>query len=202
MENNIVNISGIVIEEPKISHNFLEETFYSFLISVPRMSNIEDIIQVIISEKLMNIKKIKNSKFVYINGQFRSYNIITCEKKKLILSTFAKSIFGLDYKPDFQNEVKLRGFICKNVIYRKTPLGREIADIIIAVNRNHNKSDYIPCIAWGENAKRAAELQIGSEIIIEGRLQSRKYMKCIDNNCEERLAFEVSISKLIEINKN
>ncbi len=197
-----MNISGSLIEEPTKSHRFLEETFYSFLISVPRMSKHEDVIRVIISEKLTDIQKLKNSKFVYINGQFRSYNIATKEKKKLMLSIFAKSIFSLDYKPDFQNEVNLRGFICKNAIYRKTPLGREISDIIIAVNRNHNKSDYIPCIAWGENAKKAAELHVGSEIFIEGRLQSRKYMKCLENNCEARLAFEVSISKLIEINKN
>lgn len=202
MENNIVNISGIIKEEPKKSHSFLEETFYSLLISVPRMSNNEDVIRVIIPEKLTDIKKLKLGKFVFINGQFRSYNIVTSEKKKLMLSIFAKSILWLDVKPDFQNEVQLRGFICKNVIYRKTPLGREIADIIIAVNRNHNKSDYIPCIAWGENAKKASGFQIGSEIIIEGRLQSRKYTKCIENNIEEMIAFEVSINKLTEISKN
>ena len=178
-------------------------------IEVPRLSGNEDIIPITVSERLLNDLNLEIGKKVIVEGQFRSYNSYENERNKLILTVFAKDI--IDYKEDeadenkpaTSNEVVLNGYICKKPIYRQTPFGREIADILLAVNRAYNKSDYIPCIAWGRNARFCQNLEIGTEIKIIGRVQSRTYEKKFeDGTSETRIAYEVSIGSMEIVNKD
>ena len=155
-ENNIVTVGGIIVSEPEFSHEIYDEKFYKFNIETKRLSESSDILPIIVSERLLELDTLKLGKIVNIEGQFRSYNQISEGKSKLILSIFAKEITE---KEDNQegiltlNDATITGYICKAPIYRKTPLGRDISDILLAVNRTYKKSDYIPCILWGRNAK-------------------------------------------------
>ena len=198
-ENNTVEVAGEVVTEPKYSHETFGERFYIFSISVKRLSGMLDIIPVTISERAINISEIRVGKRFKIYGQFRSFNKHMEHERRLILSVFARDIMELD---DNQLDVNenysfLDGYVCKEAIYRKTPLGREIADLLVAVNRSYGKSDYIPCIAWGRNARYASDLDVGTHIKVFGRIQSREYTKRIsETESEQRMAYEVSVSSI------
>lgn len=197
LENNCVNIAGKIVEECEFSHEVYGEGFYIFKISSERLSDNEDILPITISERLIDKEKLLIGTTVEVNGQLRSYNNYSNKKNKLVLTIFAREINILESEENKNpNQIYLNGFICKPPIYRKTPFGREISDILVAVNRAYNKSDYIPCIAWGRNARYTVNLEVGSNIKIWGRVQSRKYQKKIGDDLEERVAYEVSISKI------
>ncbi len=204
-ENNKVTIVGTVETEPEFSHEVYGETFFSFILSVPRLSQAFDKIVVTISERYSPTVSIKPGDAVLINGQFRSYNNFTNVGSKLILTVFVRDIENIENVSDYSNpnNIVLNGFICKPPIYRTTPFGREIADILLAVNRSYNKSDYIPCIAWGRNAKFAESLKIGTKVKITGRIQSREYQKKIsEDEALTKVAYEVSVSKMEVENDN
>lgn len=196
-DNNIVNIGGRVVTEPEFSHELFEEKFYIFYIETKRLSNYNDKLPIIVSERLINIDSIKNGVIYKIEGQFRSYNKITDGKSKLVLSIFAKEIEEIDDEELLTlNDSTFIGYICKEPIYRKTPLGREIADVLVAVNRSYKKSDYIPCILWGRNAKFCETLPVGTMVKLNGRIQSRMYeKKKEDGTVISKVAYEVSIGK-------
>lgn len=206
-DNNHLVLMGKVTSEKRFSHEIYGESFYIFDMEVPRLSTTQDIIPVTISERLIPEGTLEIGKKVLIKGQFRSYNSFENEKNKLILTVFAKDIFFEDEienelnneesKEIVSNEVILTGFICKKPIYRQTPFGREIADLLLAVNRAYNKSDYIPAIAWGRTARFCQNLEVGTEVRITGRVQSRTYEKKFeDGTVETRVAYEVSIGSL------
>lgn len=204
LENNNVILVGKVANEKRFSHEIYGEKFYSFDLSVPRLSGNADLIPVTISERLFKEDELVVDKKLRIEGQFRSYNSFEGEKNKLILTVFVKDIEFLSddeeivVSKDFvSNEITLIGYICKPPIYRQTPFGREISDMLLAVNRAYNKSDYIPCICWGRNARFSSKLEVGTEVKVVGRIQSRIYEKKFeDGKVEQRVAFEVSISNL------
>jgi primosomal replication protein N len=152
-----------------------------------------------ISERLLDVSADYRGSLVVINGQFRSYNRHEEHKNKLVLSVFAREVeFVTEISETVKtNQIFLDGYVCKEPIYRKTPLGREIADLLLAVNRPYGKSDYIPCICWGRNARYASNFQVGERCLVWGRIQSREYMKKIgEDELEKRVAYEVSVSKL------
>ncbi|MDF2542753.1 MAG: single-strand binding protein/Primosomal replication protein n [Herbinix sp.] len=198
-DNNQVSIAGEVISDFTFSHDVFGEGFYVLEVVVSRLSNSYDMIPVMVSERLIDVKADYKGKFVEVLGQFRSYNRHEESKNKLVLSVFAREIKICDElsenaKP---NHIFLDGFVCKPPIYRKTPLGREIADVLLAVNRPYGKSDYIPCICWGRNARFAESFTVGGHVQIWGRIQSREYQKKVtDADFEKRVAYEVSVSKL------
>lgn len=196
-ENNSIQIGGRVVKEPVFSHEIFEEKFYKFYLETKRLSESHDELPIIISERLIDISNLKIGTLLKINGQFRSYNQLNEGKSKLVLSIFAKEIqMENDEKILTLNDATFIGYICKNPIYRKTPLGREIADVLIAVNRSYKKSDYIPCILWGRNAKFCETLGVGSMVKLNGRIQSRKYEKKNENgDVTPMVAYEVSIAK-------
>ena len=204
-ENNYVTLGGVVASTLEKSHEIYGEKFYRFYIEVDRLSGMSDKIPVIISERLIDVNDFEQGKLIYIEGQYRSYNqVLETGKSKLILSVFVKDIEteNIDEKIKTVNELNLVGCICKPPIYRKTPLGRDIADVLVAVNRAYNKSDYIPCILWGRNAKFCQGLGIGTNVKLEGRIQAREYEKKYeDGTVEKRVAYEVSVSKFEEYNK-
>ena len=211
LENNHIVIVGKVTSEKKFSHEIYGEKFYIFDVNVPRLSGSDDIIPVTISERLLPNGTLETNSKVTIEGQFRSYNSYTEGKNKLVLTVFAKDVklledqeSEIEARKDFvSNEVTLVGYICKKPIYRQTPFGREIADILLAVNRAYSKSDYIPCIAWGRTARFCENMEVGTEIRLVGRAQSRKYEKKYeDGRVEEKVAYEVSIASLEIVNKD
>ncbi len=202
-DNNKVQLCGRVASVPEYSHEVYEEIFYTFMLDTPRLSETNDKIIITISEKFLAGGGIKVGDKVEIEGQFRSYNNFTNIGNRLILTVFVKSIRQIsDEDEENANSIYLNGYICKQPVYRTTPFGREIADILIAVNRSYNKSDYIPCIAWGRNAKYAESLDIGDNIIVRGRIQSREYQKKIsETEVETKTAYEVSVSRLEMVDK-
>ena len=204
-ENNQLTLVGKVTSEKRFSHEIYGEKFYIFDLSVPRLSGNADIIPITISERLLVEEDLKIGKNVIIEGQFRSYNSYQNEKNRLVLTVFAKEVtFAKEDEEEFKpskenssNEVVLDGFICKKPVYRKTPFGREIADVLLAVNRAYNKSDYIPCIAWGRNARFCENMPVGTEVRVVGRVQSRQYEKKYeDGTVENKVAYEVSVGSL------
>lgn len=205
LENNHLVLVGKVTSDKKFSHEIYGEKFYIFDLEVPRLSGNADIIPITISERLLESEDLAIDKKVIIEGQFRSYNSYQNERNKLVLTVFAKDVKFVENQDeeiqaskDFvSNEVTLNGYICKKPIYRQTPFGREIADLLLAVNRAYNKSDYIPCIAWGRNARFCENIEVGTEVKIIGRVQSRTYEKKYeDGTSETKVAYEVSISSL------
>ena len=196
-ENNTVLITGTVAEGCVFSHEVYGESFYMFRISSDRLSDKADILPVTISERLIDKELLQVGTKVKVMGQLRSYNNYNSKKNRLILTIFAREISLLEEADEkMENQIFLNGFICKVPIYRKTPFGREISDILVAVNRAYNKSDYIPCIAWGRNARYMANLEVGANIRVWGRVQSRIYQKRVGEEVEERVAYEVSVSKI------
>lgn len=199
-ENNKISLVGEVISSPKLSHETHNEKFYTVKVDVKRLSGDIDTLEIIISEKLYDIEKIELGTRYYIEGEIRSYNyyVSETERRKLVINIFAKNLSIAEETDDeCLNNFELIGHICKKPIYRKTPFDREISDILLAVNRLYGKSDYLPCIAWGRNAKFASTLEIGDKIKITGRMQSRQYTKKINDNEEEKkIAYEMSIITL------
>ena len=224
LENNYLTLVGKVASDKKFSHEIYGERFYSFDLCIPRLSGSADIIPVTASERLFTDEMLQDGTKLLIKGQFRSYNSYENEKNKLILTVFAKDIEEVKedeeevetenveetenvdseearkeaFKKDYiTNEVVLIGYICKKPVYRQTPFGREIADLLLAVNRAYNKSDYIPSIAWGRNARFCQNLEVGTEVKIVGRVQSRNYEKKLeDGTVLKKVAYEVSIGSL------
>jgi len=211
IENNYLILVGEITSEKTFSHEIYGESFYVFDLEVARLSGNADIIPVTVSERLITEFDLKIGKKVTVEGQFRSYNSYENEKNKLVLTVFAKEIMEYQEEPESEageeeknekkervsNEVILNGYICKKPIYRQTPFGREISDILLAVNRAYNKSDYIPCIAWGRNARFCQNMQVGTEVKIVGRVQSRTYEKKLeDGTTESKVAYEVSVGSL------
>ena len=198
-DNNQVSVAGKVVSEFEFSHEVFGEGFYCLHIQVGRLSESFDVIPLMISERLMDVKADYRGKYIEVLGQFRSYNRHEANRNRLVLSVFAREVNiceeeDSEVKP---NHIYLDGYICKKPVYRKTPLGREIADLLVAVNRPYGKSDYIPCICWGRNARFAEKFQVGEHIQLWGRIQSREYQKKIsENEVERRVAYEVSVSKL------
>lgn len=199
---------GKVTSDKKFSHEIYGESFYIFDLEVARLSGNSDIIPITISERLILEKELEIGDKVAIEGQFRSYNSYENEKNRLILTVFAKDIKYLSEEDEenssekVSNEVTLIGYICKKPIYRQTPFGREISDILLAVNRAYNKSDYIPAIAWGRNARFCQNIEVGTKVKITGRVQSRNYEKKFeDGTIQTRTAYEVSISSLEIVNE-
>ena len=201
IKNNKVTIMGEIISGFTYSHEIFGEGFYMMDVRCKRLSENFDTIPVMVSERLMDVEKDYSGQLVSINGQFRSYNRHEERRNRLVLSVFAREIEFLDEVPggSESNEIFLDGYICKEPVYRKTPLGREIADVLLAVNRPYGKSDYIPVILWGRNARYASCFKVGERMCVWGRIQSREYMKKIDEeNAEKRIAYEVSVSKIAE----
>lgn len=198
MNNNRVFLSGTVESEPKFSHETFGEAFYEITLLVPRLSNHLDRVPVTVSEKLLAGDKFALGKYVCIKGQFRSYNKLENGKSKLMLTVFVREL--CDFEEDMNpNVIEITGYICKEPTYRTTPFNREICDVLIAVNRAYNKSDYLPCIAWGRNAKYVSELGIGTKVNIVGRIQSREYQKHLETGeVLTRVAYEVSVNKITE----
>ena len=193
---------GEIASEFEFSHEVFGEGFYMLELLVKRLSDSFDRIPVMISERLIDVTKDYRGEFIQISGQFRSYNRHEEKKNRLVLSVFAREAVFAEATDDKikSNQIFLDGFICKPPVYRKTPLGREIADMLVAVNRPYGKSDYIPCISWGRNARFAANFEVGSRVQIWGRIQSREYVKRLeDDRTEKRTAYEVSVSKLEEV---
>ena len=203
LENNVVTVVGSVSSEPAYSHEVYGEGFYSFTIDSPRLSNNFDKIPILVSERLVPIESIKQGKILEIQGQFRSYNTMEKNNHRLLLTIFAREILVIDKTEPIKNpnKIYLNGFVCKKPVYRMTPFGREICDVLVAVNRAYNKSDYIPCICWGRNARYCESLKLGDNIKLWGRIQSREYVKKLENDISiTNIAYEISVSKL-EINR-
>ena len=199
IENNQVTIMGKVATEFSFSHEVFGEGFCMVEVEVKRLSNSEDRIPLMISERLIDVTQDYTGEYIMVHGQFRSYNRHEEQKNRLVLSVFVREISFMEEEPDGTktNSIWLDGYICKEPIYRKTPLGREIADLLLAVNRPYGKSDYIPCICWGRNARYASGFEVGEHVQLLGRIQSREYVKRIsDTETEKRVAYEVSVSKL------
>lgn len=195
-KNNKVFVSGEIVTDAEFSHEVYGEGFYEMSVLVKRLSGQGDLLPVTISERLIADRDLKVGVTINALGQFRSYNKLVDGKSKLMLTVFVREL--LDCAPiKNPNSIVLSGYVCKQPIYRTTPFNREIADILIAVNRSYNKSDYIPCIAWGRNARFAKNLAVGEKIAISGRIQSREYQKRLsDDDVRVMTAYEVSISKL------
>lgn len=198
-ENNQVNLVGEIVSDFTFSHEVYGEKFYMTEVAIARLSQFVDYIPVMISERLIDIKADFRGTVIFVSGQLRSFNRHEEKGNRLILSVFAREIEVLEevYDDDSRNAIFLDGYICKEPIYRKTPLGREIADVLVAVNRTYGKSDYIPCVCWGRNARFASTFEVGTHVQIFGRIQSREYIKKIsDTETEQRVAYEVSVSKM------
>ena len=214
LENNHLVLVGKVTSDKTYSHEIYGEKFYIFDLEVPRLSSAVDIIPITVSERLLTDLNLEIGTKLSIEGQFRSYNSYQNERNKLILTVFAKDIVEIKDEPKKEdseeekkdvvtNEVTLSGYVCKKPIYRQTPFDREISDLLLAVNRAYNKSDYIPSIAWGRTARFCQNLPTGTEVRIIGRVQSRKYeKKHEDGTVEEKGAYEVSISSLEVTNRD
>ena len=214
LENNYLTLVGKVTGEKKFSHEIYGERCYVFNLEIARLSGVSDVIPITVSERLVTEEMLVEGKKLLVKGQFRSYNSYENEKNRLILTVFAKDVMEVEEnedeeenemvkKDEITNEVVLIGYICKAPIYRQTPFGREIADVLLAVNRAYNKSDYIPTIAWGRNARFCKNLEVGSKVKIVGRVQSRMYEKKYeDGTVENRVAYEVSIGSLEVVEEN
>lgn len=199
IENNQVSIMGEVVSTFTFSHEVFGEGFYMLNVSVKRLSESCDVIPLMISERLIDVNEDYRGTYIRATGQFRSYNRHEEKKNRLVLSVFVRELEFTEEELENSktNQIFLDGYICKTPIYRRTPLGREISDMLLAVNRPYGKSDYIPCICWGRNARFTSGFEVGGHVQIWGRIQSREYVKKLDDDTtEKRVAYEVSVSKL------
>lgn len=193
---NLLNLTGTIGEMPSFSHDVFGEAFYQMVLAVPRLSGVHDMLPVTASERLLDLVAPEPDMPLFLQGQVRSYNKMVDGVGRLLITAFAQHL-GPPAGEENPNSVMLFGALCKPPAYRTTPFGREIADMMLAVNRAFGKSDYIPCIAWGRNARYAARLTVGDQIVVEGRLQSRPYQKQMtDGTVLEKVAYEVSVSRL------
>lgn len=200
MGNNTLKLTGKIVSEPIFSHEVFGEGFYETQMSVTRLSDQVDILPITISERLLGEYDVKVGDVISVEGQFRSYNKLEGEKSRLMLTVFVREIIDNQSETEYNNpnQIEITGYICKQPIYRTTPFKREICDVLLAVNRAYNKSDYIPCILWGRNARYIRNMPIGAKITVNGRVQSRNYQKITDTGeCVERTAYEVSVSKVM-----
>ena len=196
MNNNVATLCGVVEREPKYSHDMYGEGFYESVIVVPRLSDQVDKIPFTVSERLLVDGKIAVGNTVTLVGQLRSYNKIVGNKSKLFLTLFVRDVADNDEEQN-PNVIDVVGYVCKPPVYRMTPFKREICDVLLAVNRAYNKSDYLPCIAWGRNARFVKDVPVGAKLTINGRIQSREYQKTLDSGeIETRLAYEVSVNRI------
>lgn len=205
IENNQVSIMGKIDTGFTFSHQVFGEGFYTMELLVKRLSDSEDRIPVMVSERLVDVTQDYIGEYIEIHGQFRSYNRHEEKHNRLVLSVFARELKFVEEEDDSipVNQIFLDGYICKPPVYRKTPLGREIADLLLAVNRPYGKSDYIPCICWGRNARYADSFGVGEHVQLWGRIQSREYQKQVDNDeYETRVAYEISVSKLDRVEES
>ena len=196
--NNQVNVYGEVVSEFTFSHEVYGEGFYMLQLSVKRLSKVYDTIPLMVSERLIDVSQDYRGCFMEASGQFRSYN-------RLVLSVFVRDLHIDDVEQENEkpNYIFLDGYLCKPPVYRKTPLGREIADLLMAVNRPYGKSDYIPCICWGRNARYADGFDVGEHVQLWGRIQSREYQKQVEEDqYETRVAYEISVSKLERVEES
>ena len=194
MQNNQVYLSGQIASAPEFSHEIMGEKFYDTTVSVERLSGQSDVIPITVSDRLMEGQNFEIGNLIGLIGQFRSYNKIVDGKSKLVLRVFVRELCECD--ENAPNVIELEGYVCKQPVYRTTPFKREIADLLVAVNRAYNKSDYIPAIAWGRNARYASTFNVGDKIHLVGRIQSRIYQKTLDDGTvEDRIAYEVSITR-------
>ena len=197
--NNQAQVTGVIKSEFTFSHEIYGEKFYMFTLSIPRLSGTDDSVRVMVSERLLSAEEFREGDRVNIEGQFRSYNSYEkSNENKLVLTIFAKDIsHNADTKSHNPNSLYLNGYICKEPVYRTTPFGREITDLLVAVNRSYNKSDYIPVIAWGRNARYAKTLNVGDNVRVWGRIQSRDYQKRIsEEEVITKTAYEVSVNRM------
>ena len=202
MLNNKIYLEGKVASELEFSHEMYGEGFYSFNIEAMRLSDSVDYLNITVSERLLNELDLAIGNEIIVEGQLRSYNKFMDGSNKLILTVFARNIEPCTERSKNPNEIYLDGYICKEPVYRTTPFGREIADVLLAVNRAYNKSDYIPTIAWGRNSRFCQTLSVGDNIKVWGRLQSREYQKKVsDTEVIKKVAYEVSVSKMEKVTK-
>ena len=202
-ENNVVNLRGELDNKLEFSHEIFGEKFYNMKIKINRLSDSFDILPMTVSERLLQDIDLDKQNLVNVVGQLRSYNKTLNNKNRLVLTVFVREIKSIDEENKDPNSIFLDGYVCKEPVYTKTPLGREITDLLLAINRPYNKSDYIPSIVWGRNAKFAKNLKVGDRIQLWGRVQSREYEKKIDeNNVVKKMAYEVSISKIKKLDEN
>lgn len=196
LNNNKVYLTGEIVSKPVYSHEIYGEGFYELMLSVQRLSDYCDIIPITISERLMlDENSFEIGKRISIKGQFRSYNKVVEDKSRLMLTVFVRELID-ECDEANPNVVEIVGYVCKPPIYRTTPFNREISDVLLAVNRAYNKSDYLPCIAWGRNARYIKSLDVGEKVFVTGRIQSREYQKHTDDGDEVRTAYEISICKI------
>lgn len=196
MQNNVVHLSGQIASELEFSHEIMDEKFYDFTIAVQRLSGQKDFVPVTVSERIIGENNFEIGNLIGLIGQFRSYNKIIENHSKLVLKVFVREL--CDYDEQLPNSIEIEGYVCKPPIYRTTPFKREICDLLVAVNRAYNKSDYIPAIAWGRNARFASTFSVGDKVRLVGRIQSRPYQKQLESGeVEERVAYEVSVSALL-----
>lgn len=196
--NNFISLQGKVEGAVEFSHSVLDEEFYKFMLNVSRLSGVVDSLPVTVPKRLLENTELNDGDRIALTGQLRSYNKYQENRTRLILTAFAKSIEEV-HEEENPNNVLLNGYVCKSPTYRKTPFGREITDVIIAVNRAFNRSDYIPTICWGKNALLCRDLPVGTNVLIKGRLQSREYTKRLGEDVEVRTAYEVSVGEIEEI---
>ena len=193
-QNNRVYLRGTIVTEKRFSHEVYGEGFYEMDVAVKRLSGQEDVLPITISERLIEKESLTVGSTLSAEGQFRSYNKLVDGKSKLMLTVFVREIADEKYSVN-PNNIVLSGYICKQPTYRTTPFNREICDLLIAVNRAYNKSDYIPCIAWGRNARFVKNIAVGEKIAVVGRIQSREYQKRTEDDIKTLTAYEVSVSK-------
>lgn len=197
---NIIHLRGQVMQSLEFGHELFGEQFYTTTLRVPRLSGAEDYLPITLSERLLIDRPISAGSTLCIEGQLRSYNKVIEGSGRLLITAFAQRLLEPDDDTENPNRVQLTGALCKPPSYRTTPFGREIADLMLAVNRSYGKSDYIPCITWGRTARYAANLKIGDKIQLVGRFQSRAYQKQLaDGTTLNKVAYEVSVSRLSSI---
>ena len=200
--NNKIYLEGTVASKLSFSHEMYGEGFYNFQLEVMRLSDTKDMLNITVSERLITNLDLSIGSEIIVDGQLRSYNKFVDGSNRLILTVFARNIEPCIERSKNPNEIFLDGYICKEPVYRTTPFGREIADVLLAVNRAYNKSDYIPTIAWGRNSRFCQTLSVGDNIRVWGRLQSREYQKKVnEDESIVKIAYEVSISKMERANK-
>lgn len=197
LEGNTARLVGKVLSELEFSHKTYGESFYILLLGILRKSGYEDRVRLMVSERLMGGLNLEPGCFLEVSGQIRTYNEERDGKNRLNVVVFARELRNIGAEPTYENHIFLEGFVCKQPVRRTSPLGREICDIMLAVNRMYNKSDYIPCIAWGRNAAFGGEQEVGSKLKLEGRIQSREYKKRDEEgNVSVKTAYEVSVIKM------
>lgn len=187
---NHIELCGTLATPPEYSHENHGRVFYRFLLDVERLSGVLDTLQIVVSQELLNATEVRFGQRIAVSGQIRSFNNRSCVGRKLIISVYAETLEVCDREPC--NLANLTGVICKEPVFRRTPLGREICDIMLAVNRPYHRTDYLPCIFWGRTAEEFSQLSIGTSISLEGRLQSREYVKMLETGSEKRTAYEIS----------